>query len=183
MNRLLTTALCASTLLFNNIALADEPGSGLRADSHAPISIMGDHMHNKGEWMTSYRFMSMDMQDNLSGSNRLSVEEIATTAANRFADVSGQPPTLRVVPTKMHTDMHMFGGMYAPSDNITLMVMASYLERDMDLTTFQGGMGIDRLGTFNTKTEGWGDVKVASLIRLYKDQTHQVHLNAGLSLP
>ena len=31
-----------------------------RPDGHAPVSVMGDHTHNKGEWMFSYRFMSMD---------------------------------------------------------------------------------------------------------------------------
>ena len=34
---------------------------GVRADSHAPIGVMGDHMHAKGEWMVSYRFMRMAM--------------------------------------------------------------------------------------------------------------------------
>ena len=34
---------------------------GGRADSHAPISVMGDHTHGKGEWMLSYRYMGMGM--------------------------------------------------------------------------------------------------------------------------
>lgn len=30
-----------------------------RPDGHAPIGIMGDHYHKKGEWMLSYRMMTM----------------------------------------------------------------------------------------------------------------------------
>ena len=37
-----------------------------RPDGHAPISVMGDHLHKKGEFMLSYRFMQMRMEGNLS---------------------------------------------------------------------------------------------------------------------
>ena len=30
-------------------------------DSHAPISVMGDHTHKKNEVMFSYRFMKMQL--------------------------------------------------------------------------------------------------------------------------
>ena len=33
-----------------------------RPDAHAPISVMGDHTHGEGEWMLSYRYMTMDME-------------------------------------------------------------------------------------------------------------------------
>ena len=28
-----------------------------RADGHAPIGVMADHLHRGGEWMVGYRFM------------------------------------------------------------------------------------------------------------------------------
>lgn len=140
-------------------------------------------MHKKGEWMLSYRFMRMDMEDTRDGTNDLSPENIATNTPNTFFGTPGQPATLRVIPTQMTTDMHMLGAMYAPSDIITLMAMANYIDRDMDHITFQGGAGTNRLGTFNTRTKGWGDTRVGGLIRLHEDATHRVHLNAGLSLP
>ena len=34
----------------------------VRADGHAPIGVMGDHLHKRGEWMLSYRFMRMNME-------------------------------------------------------------------------------------------------------------------------
>lgn len=154
-----------------------------RADGHAPIGVMGDHMHKKGEWMLSYRFMRMDMEGNQIGTDNVSPEQIATTVPNRFFGNPGQPPTLRVVPTQMTMDMHMFGAMYAPTDNITLMAMVPYIEKDMDHITFQGGMGTNRLGTFNTKSSGIGDVKFGGMFRLYDDATHHLHLNLSLSAP
>ena len=38
--------------------------AGLRPDNHAPITVMGDHIHEKGELMFSYRYMHMSMKDN-----------------------------------------------------------------------------------------------------------------------
>ncbi len=153
------------------------------ADSHAPLGVMGDHMHKKNEWMVSYRFMRMDMAGNRDGTDSLSPDEIVTSTPNRFFGTPGQPPTLRVVPTEMTMDMHMFGVMYAPTDWLTIMAMANYLDKEMDHITFQGGTGTNRLGTFTTNSKGWGDTKVSGLFRLYQDKMHHIHLNAGLSLP
>ncbi len=165
-------------------ASADHEGDdSLRADSHAPIGVMGDHMHDKGEIMVSYRFMRMRMDGNRDGTDSLSPEEIATTVPNRFFGLPMQPPTLRVVPVDMTMDMHMLGAMYAPTDWLTLMVMGTYIEKTMDHVTFQGPAGTTRLGAFTTESDGFGDTSVSGLVRLYEDDIHHVHLNAGLSLP
>ena len=170
------TALSLFGAVTSSHLMADD---SVHASSHAPISIMGDHMHNKGEWMVSYRFMSMSMSGNLSGVDDISDETIVTTVENRF----GTPATLRVVPQNMTTDMHMLGAMYAPSDNFTLMAMLPYIDKDMRLTTYQGTTGTTVLGDFDSKSSGFGDLKVGSLIRVFDDSTHHVHFNAMVSLP
>ena len=38
---------------------------------HAPIGVTGDHRQGKDEWMVSYRYMRMSMQDNLDGREKL----------------------------------------------------------------------------------------------------------------
>jgi len=91
---------------FNVFADADHHGVGMnlnsdglspvRADSHAPIGVMGEHMHKKGEWMLSYRYMYMDMEGNRIGETEVSPEFIVANIA-RF-NVAGN---LRVVPTAM----------------------------------------------------------------------------------
>jgi len=94
------------------------------ASSHAPLGVMGDHLHKKGEFMFSYRYMRMDMDGSRIGTRRVSARETVGTMAN--------PGQFVVAPTRMPMDMHMLGGMYGLTDNITLMGMTSYISNSMD---------------------------------------------------
>jgi hypothetical protein len=145
----------------------------MRADSHAPLGVVGAETMMKGMLMVSYRYMRMEMEDNLIGTDNVSPEQIVTSVPNRFFGLPGQPPTLRVVPTEMSTDMHMFGAMYAPADRVTLMAMIPYLRRSMDHVTFAGPTGTTRRGTFTTESSGFA----------WESGGHRIHVNAGLSLP
>lgn len=151
----------------------------VRADSHAPIGVMGDHRHKTGEWMISYRFMNMEMDGNLRGNNSISPDDIVTSISNPFPG----PAMVRVVPTKMSTNMHMVGLMYALSDQVTLMAMVNYQDKEMDHITYAGMMGTQRLGKFTTSSSGIGDTKLSALWELYSTSNHKVHLNIGLSVP
>ena len=189
----LMTGLCALQLL--PVAALAETGMDHHSHHHhhhghghaqhihktnAPIGVMGDHMHQKGDWMLSYRYMSMHMDGNRVGTDSISPDEIVTT----FPNPSGMMPSnIRVVPTEMRMDMHMVGAMYAPADWLTLMAMGNYIYKEMDHITFDTGTGTNRIGTFTTASSGIGDTKVTGLIRLYHDSTHHIHMNAGLSLP
>lgn len=145
-------AIVATTTLF----------SAPRADSHAPIGVMGDHTHKKGEWMASYRFMSMAMDENYSGSTEV-------TPAQVHAD-------FMLSPMSMNMDMHMLGVMYAPSDKLTLMAMLNSLDISMDLM-MRNGM------SFSTAARGIGDTMVGGLWSLRHSATDHVHLHLGVSLP
>lgn len=172
MKNLLSGAfLCALALAIPATGYADGKlaGNATKPDSHAPIGVMGDHMHKKGEWMISYRSMFMEMDGMRDGTDELSSTEVLTASP-------ASPTNYVVTPTQMNTEMHMVGGMYAPSDDLTLMVMGSYLIREMDHLT-------DAAARFTTRSEGFGDTTVAGLYRFYEDDTHHVHFNAGVSLP
>lgn len=134
-----------------------------RAHDHAPIGVMGDHLHEQGEVMLSYRYMRMRMDGNRDGTSDLSTGEVLARG-------------FMATPTDMDVDMHMFGAMYAPLDWLTMMVMLPYVEKSMDHIT---GMGVG----FQTDSEGIGDLKLTGLVRLWKDEMHQVHLNAGIGFP
>jgi hypothetical protein len=178
-------------------ALADDapllPGAGfsvsgghsrpIRADGHSPIGIMGDHVHKKGGWMFSYRYMHMDMDGSRIGTRNVSPQTIVSTVPNRFAGMTGQPAMLRIVPLWMTMDMHMLGAMYAPTNDLTIMAMANYVDKKMRHVTYQGAVGATPLGFFTTESEGFADTRITALYRIYKDSTHYVHLNLGLSLP
>lgn len=169
---------CVALLVGCSQASADT-----RVDSHAPIGVMGDHFHHKGEVMFSYRFMRMFMQGNRRGSSSVSPEAVVRTEPNRFAAPPMQPPNLRVVPTEMSMDMHMFGLMYAPSDYVTLMGMVQILDKDMTHITFAGPMGTNRLGQFETHTRGLGDTSLSALVNVYEGDRSRWHVTAGVSLP
>lgn len=158
-----------------------------RADAHGPIGVMGDHRHSQGELMLSYRYMRMQMEGNLIGEDSVSPETIVTTVPNRFFGHPMQPPTLRVVPTEMSTDMQMMGAMYGLTDRITLSAMLPYLDKNMDHITFKGPVGTTRLGRFSTSSSGVGDFSFGSIIGLYDRKTAngEQHLNLllGLSAP
>ena len=182
MKPLFYAAFVASSLM-SIYATADSASSShhtsTQASSHAPIGVMGDHLHKKGEFMFSYRYMNMDMQGSQDGSTDISPEQIASTVPNRFAGSPMQPSTLRVVPLQMSMEMHMLGMMYAPNNKVTLMAMTNYQQRTMDHVTFMGAMGTTRLGNFTTRSQGIGDTSLSALIKV----NNHWHATAGLSLP
>ncbi len=182
MRKLLFCAATAASL--HAYAYADGETA---AKNHAPIGVMGDHMHKAGEIMFSYRYTHMDMSGSLIGDDEVTPETVATTVPNHFFGAPMQPPTLRVVPTDMTMDMHMVGVMYGLTDWLTIMAMGMVVEKDMDHTTFQGLAGTAVLGTFTTESSGFGDTKIAGLVRLFESETsgarHKAHINAGFSIP
>ncbi len=133
-----------------------------RPDGHAPISIMGDHYHKKGEFMTSYRYMPMWMEGSLSSSDDVSN---ATIFQN-----------FMVAPQKMRMDMHMLGVMYATSDKLTLMIMGNYVKNSMDLQMMSGM-------TFSTESSGFGDISLGGLYKVLNKDRQSVHANIGVSIP
>ncbi len=153
------------------------------AMEHAPAGIMGDHGHKKGEWMFSYRHMFMQMHDNRLSGRKITDNAIVRSRPNRFANVIGQPSNLRVIPKSMTMEMHMFGGMYAPSDFVTVMIMTNYSKKQMDHTTFKGGSGGNRLGEFETRTSGIGDLQISSILQIYNKNNFNLIMKSGLSLP
>ncbi|MGB0719820.1 MAG: transporter [Bdellovibrionales bacterium] len=161
----------------------DQSHCGHGAKTPPPISIMGGHTHGPGSVMFSYRYARMDMGGNRDGTRSLSPEEIATTIPNRFAGTPGQPATLRVVPTDMHMNMHMFGAMYGVNDWLTVMAMGAWMDKDMRAVTFAGGAGTTVLGTNTMRTQGWGDVRLNAMFEAYHQGAHSIVVEPGLSVP
>ena len=162
MKHLIIAVLCiASTITFAQEEENNKWSSG-RPDGHAPISIMGDHVHHKGEFMFSYRYMTMDMRHLRQGTDD------ATTAEGH--------ENYLVAPLDMTMNMHMLGIMYAPTDKITLMVMANYLENSMNLQM--------RTGTiFQTSTSGLGDISVNALYSIFNKNRKSLHAQLGINIP
>ena len=145
------------------------------ADNHAPISVHGDHMHKKNEFMFSYRKSHMLMSQVKSGKTDMQIDEIMS-APNYASDGSG---TYMNAPTEMTMDMHMFGAMYAPSDSITLSLMSNYSRKEMT----QQRMAMSGSARFDVKSSGLGDTKITALIKIITNEEVKSHLGVGLSIP
>jgi hypothetical protein len=141
-----------------------------RPDAHAPIGVMGDHLHKKGGFMMSFRYMNMVMEGNKSGTDDISDNTI-------YDDVM-------VAPQDMTMDMYMLGIMYAPSDKLTVMLMQNYVQKDMGLRARMMLMnGMTMLRDFSTSSASLGDLKINAMYRLFNNHKTSLHLNGGLSLP
>ncbi len=164
MKKYISAIFLMATLAFyaQETAQNTEKWSAGRPDGHAPISVMGDHMHGKGEWMFSYRYMYMNMEDLKRGSDDVSFD-------NALQDYM-------VTPTEMPMNMHMLGAMFAPSDRVTLMAMVNYLSMEMDHITGMGGM-------FTTEASGFGDIQVSGLYRFFNRNEQTLHGQLGFSIP
>ncbi|MFL1011056.1 nitrous oxide reductase accessory protein NosL [Flavisericum labens] len=140
-----------------------------RPDAHAPIGIMGDHLHEKGGLMVSFRYMNMVMEGNKSGTNTVSNDAIYNT--------------YMVAPQNMTMDMYMLGVMYAPSNKLTLMLMQNYVKKNMDATAQMQMNGMTMLHNFMTSASGMGDLKLALLYGLFNNHKTSLHLNGKLNIP
>ena len=161
--------LFLSALLTLSSFAHNEPWTASRPDGHAPISVMGDHMHAMGEWMVSYRYMTMDMKGLLKGSDDVNTNSQIGTMM--------MPGDYMMVPTEMTMDMHMFGAMHAISDQWTLMCMLNYLDNEMTM--------INRMGEISKmETSGISDLKFGGLYDLARwEDGRRAHLSLGLSAP
>ena len=140
------------------------------AEAYAPAGVMGDHLHPKGGFMVSFRYMYMGMNGNLQGREEISDEEIYDS--------------FMVAPQEMNMQMYMLGAMYAPTDKITLMVMQGISKKEMDLSArMMMPNGMTMLRNFSTSSTGLGDLKLGFLYSLISNGNCGLHLNSGLSIP
>jgi len=156
-----TLAFAANPLSINS-AQADEHIHNHNA-APAPIGVMGDHVHEEGSLMFSYRYSNMKMAGNRSGTDSL------TPAQTRAAG-------FMVAPLNMTMQMHMFGAMYGASEDLTLTAMLPYVHKSMNHET-GGGM------RFETSSEGLGDAKLGGIYNLYNNHNENLNLSFGVAIP
>lgn len=136
--------------------------------SHAPIGVMGEHVHKANEWMVDYRYKLTSMSGFKDGTKNV--------ATNTVLGVYGEGAT------KMDMQMHMFSLMYGITDKLSVMAMPQYMQMDMTHVSLHGAGH-----QHEHQDEGFGDTEVAGLYSIYNHKnehvTHQALLNFGVSLP
>ena len=145
-------------------------------EDHTPVGIMMSHLHKKGEWMSSYRFMNTNMKGNLSGSSKISDDLIYQKYL--------------MTPRNMYMNMHMFMLMYGLTNRITVMGMVNYNSMSMSMAMLPGtmmnmpGMMMSPDMTSNSYSSShFGDTKLSVLYGLVNQSNHHLLISAGLSLP
>jgi hypothetical protein len=132
-----------------------EPACECVHPPRAPAGVMGDHIHHKGGWMVSYRYMAMHMEGLRDGDSEI---EGGMTR-----------------PLEMDSQMHMIGAMYGLRDKLTVALMIPYSIKDMDMLM----MGFPG----SSHTEGIGDLRLTGIRELWSSDAHQVLLNLAVGLP
>ena len=145
------------------------------AKMHGPIGLMGDHFHKKGESMVSIRYMKMSMNHNYFDSKKMSDAEIL-----QLPNPYGMPKNLSVIPQDMDMDMIMLGAMYAPTDHITLMSMATFNAKSMNLRTYRPMMNRNALGNFSTKSSNLSILNLSALLKIYDKDNSKFHAQIGI---
>ena len=158
-------------LILSSLSLTAYSDSAMGAIDHAPIGVMADHYHKKGESMISVRQGYMDMSGNLLDGKSISNSQILAMP-NPLGDM---PANLSVVPTEMDMKMTMIGAMYAPSDRVTLMAMVMSMSKDMTLNSYQPMMGRNLIGSFSTSSSDISDISLGALIKLQETDTSRWH--------
>lgn len=142
-----------------------------------PAGVMISHVHPKGEWMFSYRYMNMQGGGYQSG--RSIVEEL--TVYNSY--IAGSK--------NMNMNMHMIMGMYGITDRITAMLMLNYYQSSMEMTMLGASHGDSHSHShahsdshsMEMYSTGISDTKLQFMFAPIKNSNSQLILNAGVNLP
>ena len=186
------SALALAALCPMSAALAQESAGADEITVDAPLlhpsaGLMNEHMHEGGEFMIGLRLERV----RAAGTNQAGTHEITD------ADILAAGYTARV--KSMEMDMAMLDLMFAPTDNLTLMVMPHYMWHRMDMVGIDpeagsggghGGheghgpgmaMGFGEVHAHST--EGFGDTLVSASYRLARRAGFGAHATLGLWAP
>jgi hypothetical protein len=151
---------------------------------HPAAGLMNEHMHDGGEIMLGVRFERW----RFSGTNQAGTDDIADPAIVA-AGFSARTEAMTM-------DMVMLDLMYAPTDNVTLMVMPHYMWHRMEMLGIDpaagtggghGGHGAGHvipLGEVHEhSTAGFGDTLVSASYRLARGPRLGAHATLGVWVP
>jgi len=150
---------------------------------HGPQGSHIHHQHGKGGFMFELRYMRMEMDGLLDGTDKIGTKDISGALMGQPGPLPGKD--YRMAPTKMTMDMIMAMAMYGFTDRLTGMLMLNYLSNEMDMVMhmyMQNNMGMtmpmgDMFGSMDTS--GVGDTRVSAMYTVNQKWTGTL----GLSLP
>lgn len=152
---------------------------------HPAAGLMNEHLHDGGEIMVGLRFERF----RYSGANQAGTDTIADPAIVA-AGYSARTEAMTM-------DMVMLDLMFAPTDNLTLMVMPHYMWHRMDMRGIDPAAGTGGGGhaghgaghvipfgeVHSHSTEGFGDTLVSASYRIARTPGFGAHATLGVGVP
>jgi Putative MetA-pathway of phenol degradation len=144
-------------------------------NSQAPLGVMTDHIHNKGQWMLTYTFMNTMMSGNQMGTSKATDDRVYQN--------------YMMAPETMSMQMHMLMAMYGITDHLTVMAMGGYMTNSMSMNMDPNmmsmpGMVMPMGNTSMTSTSsGLTDTKVSALYNFSKIAAQRIIGSIGISIP
>ncbi len=174
-----------SSIEFSFASKRDSILCSCNRDDYSPAGVMVGMRHLKGMWMFSYNYMNMQMQNNISGTSKVTDE----TILNNYL----------MSPVSMKMDMHMLMGMYGLSDRITLMAMLNYNSFDMKMNMLSASHSHTPAGGHNhsaapsteglnlmemeSKASGIGDAQLYALWSFFVRRGTILMASGGINIP
>ncbi len=149
----------------------------------APAGVMNAHMLGRaGDFMTTYTYRYARQAGEMTTGSR--------PAGDAEVLLSCGAPGCPVRPSEMLMHMHMLHLMYAPTDDINVMLMPHLMSMTMNNTALRGGRytalgghAHDSMDLSTHTTGGFGDTTVAVMFRLPQIGRTHAHLTLGVSIP
>jgi hypothetical protein len=152
----------------------------------APAGVMFDHMLGEDDWMLGYRYMWSSESGQLHYDMHPVADQTIVAHGCRSA-------ACYIRPNEMSMHMHMLDVMYAPTNWLTLMVMPTYMDMNMDMQSLTGAPKLDVSDTLTFaavqhaqhihQTGGIGDTGLYALFKLFEQDDHHVHATLGVTAP
>ncbi|MCG6970763.1 MAG: alpha amylase [Gammaproteobacteria bacterium] len=137
---------------------------------HGPHGSHIHHQHSKGGFMFELRYMHMDMEGLLDGTDSVDTRDISGAQMSATGPMKDPRFPYMMAPTEMTMDMVMAMAMYGFTDRLTGMVMLNYLSNEMDMVMhmyMSTGMPMGDM-TGSMDTSGIGDTRVGAMYNINK---------------
>ncbi len=149
-------------------------------NSQAPLGVMTDHIHNKGQWMLTYTYMNTMFQGNNIGADKVNDNTVYKN--------------YMMAPENMSMQMHMVMAMYGVTDRLTVMAMGGYMSNNMNMNMDSKGGYMFMNGSWmympagtnmgmQTSSSGITDTKVSALYNFSGIAAQRIIGSIGISLP
>jgi len=132
------------------------------ASDFAPVGVLLDHTHEKGDWTFLYRYQNTKWEGLVVGDDSIAPMVLV-------------PQRYDSVPLSQRVQTHTFGAMYAPHPRFTFALLLPYQKREIESV----GTEIEP----QMETDGIGDAKLMFMLPFVQKGREKTQFNVGVTFP